>query len=303
MAEKTKEKNKSKNKITLIIPIVFIMVGLIVGVYPVVVPLINQAIINTKINDYDKEINNMSEDKKEEIVNEFKKYNETGRSNYYTALNTETIISYIDIPSIDIYLPIYKGTATETLDRGIGHLDDTSLPIGGKGSHCVLTGHSGLTTQIMFNNLEKVKIGDLFALHTYGKTLKYKVFNIITVLPNEVMDNIEYDKQHDYCTLVTCTPTGINSHRLLVQAERTSDDADMELKNTENTVANEATDKINNNDNTDKVNTENKREFTVNNTVWFCFFISLALEIVGIITLIRNFRTENNVQRKIEKNN
>lgn len=132
------------------------------------------------------------------------KYNSTGNSNYYNALNLGEVISYIEIPKINVYLPIYNDTSEKTLSVAIGHLERTSLPVGGKGTHCVLTGHSGLTTNKLFTDLDKLEVGDTFTLHTLDKKLVYKVTNIEIILPDDVYYNCEYDK--DQCTLVTCTP-------------------------------------------------------------------------------------------------
>ena len=129
------------------------------------------------------------------------------------------IMGYIEIPVIDVNLPIYHGTDDNTLEYGIGHLLGTSLPVGGSSTHTVLTGHSGMASQRMFSDLDQLTEGDVFYLEVLGEKLAYQVDQIKTVLPHDTTYlGIESDK--DYCTLITCTPFGVNTHRLLVRGTR-----------------------------------------------------------------------------------
>lgn len=135
-------------------------------------------------------------------------------------LNGDGIMGYIEIPKLDIYLPVSHGTEAETLENSVGHVIGSSLPVGGNGTHAVLSGHSGMSDQKMFSDLDKLQEGDLFYLHVLDETLAYKVSRIDTVLPEDTsLLGIEPDK--DMVTLVTCTPFGVNTHRLLVRGERT----------------------------------------------------------------------------------
>ena len=129
------------------------------------------------------------------------------------------IMGYVEIPLLGVELPIYHGTEETTLDRGVGHLLGSSLPVGGLGTHCVLTGHSGLAGQKMFSDLDKLKKGDVFYLKTLDEALAYMVLDIHTVLPEDT-SQLTIDPNRDSCTLVTCTPYGVNTHRLLVRGER-----------------------------------------------------------------------------------
>lgn len=129
------------------------------------------------------------------------------------------IMGYIEIPVIGVDLPIYHGTTEDTLDRGVGHLLGSSLPVGGESTHCILTGHSGLAGQKMFSDINKLAKDDVFYLHILGDTLAYKVTEINTVLPEDT-SLLGIDAGKDVCTLVTCTPYGVNTHRLLVRGER-----------------------------------------------------------------------------------
>lgn len=129
------------------------------------------------------------------------------------------IMGYVEIPAIAVTLPIYHGTADATLETGVGHLLGTSLPIGGAGTHTVLTGHSGMVSQKMFTDLNQLAVGDVFYLNVLGTRLAYQVDQIKTVLPYDIT-YLGITEGEDYCTLITCTPYGINTHRLLVRGSR-----------------------------------------------------------------------------------
>ena len=141
--------------------------------------------------------------------------------NYSALLNVrgDGIMGYVQIPSIGVDLTIFHGTAEETLDRGVGHLLGSSLPVGGIGMHCVLTGHSGLAGTRMFSDLDQLKKGDVFYLKVLDETHAYMILDINTVLPEDT-SLLGVDPNRDSVTLVTCTPFGVNTHRLLVRGER-----------------------------------------------------------------------------------
>ena len=128
-------------------------------------------------------------------------------------------MGYVSIPKINVTLPIYHGTESDTLQRGIGHLLGTSLPVGGADTHAVLTAHSGMASQRMFSDLPQLKDGDVFYLEVLNETLAYQVDQIKTVLPHDTT-HLGIEAQQDLCTLVTCTPFGVNTHRLLVRGHR-----------------------------------------------------------------------------------
>jgi len=141
---------------------------------------------------------------------------------YYSVLNIggDGMMGYIRIPAIKVKLPIYHGTSQEVLAKGVGHLEQTSFPIGGESSHTVLSAHTGSPTSELFTNLDQLEEGDLFFLEILGETLAYQVDQIKVVEPDDI-DGLMIEPSKDYATLVTCTPYGINSHRLLVRGERT----------------------------------------------------------------------------------
>lgn len=135
-------------------------------------------------------------------------------------MTDDGVMGFIEIPSIDVSLPVYHGTSEQVLEKGAGHLQGTSLPVGGESTHTVLTGHTGLSSAKLFTDLTELEEGDIFFLNVMGEKLAYKVDQIKVVLPTE-LDDLAVVSGRDYCTLVTCTPYGVNSHRLLVRGERT----------------------------------------------------------------------------------
>lgn len=238
MRKKKKETKKKEKKSGISFGSVFFSIIMIIGIglmlYPSITNLVNEGHQTVAIADYDKVTESLSEKEKEKIWNEALEYNQLLSSNNVMHLNKTNeaayqktlnitgtgIMGYIKIPKCNIELPIYHGTSKEILQVGVGHLEGTSLPVGGKGTHCAVSGHTGLPSSKMFNNITELKEGDLFMIKTLGKTLTYKVDNIKVVLPNDAK-SITRVPGKDYCTLITCTPYGVNSHRLLVRGHRT----------------------------------------------------------------------------------
>lgn len=146
---------------------------------------------------------------------------EQGKPLYDTLLNVtdDGLMGILEIPIIDITVPIYHGTETEVLSQGVGHIYGTSLPIGGTGTHVAVSGHSGMAGQRMLTDLPDMEIGNIFFIHILGETLTYQVDQIKTVLPDDISD-LAIDPEKDYVTLITCTPYGVNTHRLLVRGVR-----------------------------------------------------------------------------------
>ena len=141
--------------------------------------------------------------------------------NYDEVLNIsgDGIMGYLSIPEIDVSLPIYHGTSDEVLSKGVGHVDYSSLPIGGDGTHCILAAHRGLTSAKLFTDLDELEIGDMFYITVLDETLAYEVDQITTVEPDD-FSQLQFEDDQDYCTLLTCTPYGINTERLLVRGHR-----------------------------------------------------------------------------------
>lgn len=138
-------------------------------------------------------------------------------------------MGYIEIPKLQCTLPIYHGTDEGTLQRNIGHLSGSSVPVGGESTHSVLSGHRGLPSAKLFSDLDKLTEGDQFVLRVLNETLTYEVDQILIVLPDE-MDSLRIEEGKDQCTLVTCTPYGVNSHRLLVRGHRIENGAASDIR-------------------------------------------------------------------------
>ncbi|MBQ7535966.1 MAG: class C sortase [Stomatobaculum sp.] len=149
------------------------------------------------------------------------KMNEAQKKEYESKLTFSStgVMGYIDVPKINVKLPIYHGTSDAVLQTSIGHLPETSLPVGGSGSHCVLSGHRGLPSARLFSDLDKMSYGDTFTLSVLNETYTYQVDQIRVVEPTDIRE-LKIQPDMDLCTLVTCTPYGINSHRLLVRGHR-----------------------------------------------------------------------------------
>ena len=223
---------KKRKVVTLILLGVF-LVGLSVLLYPSVSSYWNSITQSKAIVGYDTIVKSLSPKDYSEIFEKAEKYNEdlknlkfplsdyTQLDGYEDCLNAtgDGVIGYIDIDKIQVKLPIYHGTNPSTLNHACGHIEGSSMPIGGKGTHAALSAHRGLPSAKLFSDLDKLEVGDIFRITVLDKTYIYEVDQIKTVLPNDVSDLlIEEDKE--LCTLVTCTPYGINSHRLLVRGHR-----------------------------------------------------------------------------------
>lgn len=221
----------------IILAIIVLLLGLGVLGYPTVSNYLSQKNSSYALDTYEKEVKKQS---KELLSQEWAKaqaFNETLagnpvhdpfiegsgyaiQSNYFELLTINNMMGKLEIPKIKVEMPIYHGTSEKTLKRGIGHLEGSSLPVGGKNTHSVLTGHTGLTAGKMLTDLTELREGDLFYVSVLDKTLAYKVDQIQVVLPEET-DALKLVKGQDHCTLLTCTPYGVNSHRLLVRGVRT----------------------------------------------------------------------------------
>ena len=198
--------------------------------YPFISDQVNKRNATQVIENFDKEIENMDKEEIDVIKEAAKKYNEQlseAISNdemdavkYKDISGENQVIGYIVIPKIDVNLPIYSGTDEKVLKKGVGHMSQTSYPLGGESTHCVLTGHRGLPSATLFTDLDEMELGDEFYLHVMDEVLAYRVDKIDVVEPTEG-DGLEIVEGEDYCTLVTCTPYAINTHRLLVRGTRT----------------------------------------------------------------------------------
>lgn len=166
-------------------------------------------------NEYNKQIQGSSQI----FLEPFAEKEKHDRKSYADALNIGEVMGYVEIPKVKVKLPIYPGTSEEVLSRGVGHLEKSSLPVGGEGTHTVLTGHRGLPAAVLFTNLDKMKESDVFYIHSLDKVLAYEVDQIKIISPSETENLLNVNNQ-DYATLLTCTPYGVNTHRLIVRGHR-----------------------------------------------------------------------------------
>jgi len=220
------------NKITVIMIFLF-FVGLSLLLYPTISNFYNQKVGSKAIVDYEAMLKNKDDNEYDEMFEDAKNYNKklSKLSNpfityktikgYDKLLNLDNngMIGYISIKKIKVELPIYHGTKEEVLGKAVGHLEGSSLPIGGIGTHSVLSAHRGLPSSTLFTNLDKLEIGDTFEIKVLNKKLTYQVDKIQIVKPSDIK-SLKIEKDKDYVTLVTCTPYGINTHRLLVRGVR-----------------------------------------------------------------------------------
>lgn len=218
----------------------FLLVGLFILNYPFISQWINRRSESRAVESYEKQTGILDEEKKSAMKQEAEIYNrellekQTGvtdgfsgdiqRDNRYESLlnpSGDGIMGIIRIPKIQVQLPVYHGTSEKVLKEGAGHLYGSSLPTGGAGTHAVLSSHRGLPSKTLFTDLDQLTEGDLFFLDILGEEMAYRVDQILTVVPEET-EALEIVPGKDYVTLITCTPYGINSHRLLVRGERIS---------------------------------------------------------------------------------
>ena len=230
---KTEQKKNSSNASTIILVAIF-FVGLSVLLYPTISDFWNEKRQSQAIVDYDSYIENLTPEDYSEIFSVADRYNKKIRNmsfpfmnhkniadEYYNTLdvNGNGMMGYITIEKIKVQLPVYHGTSDAVLNSAVGHVEGSSLPVGGESTHSVLSAHRGLPSAKLFTNLDKVEIGDVFTIRILDRTITYQVDQILIVLPHET-DDLNIVAGEDYCTLVTCTPYGINTHRMLVRGTR-----------------------------------------------------------------------------------
>ena len=226
---------KIKRKTALILGILLLLVGLVnLAYYPLSIYMSNKVHLQN-IHDYDFSVSQLPVDEYDIMLQDAHEYNadlyerssqigfldEDQEEVYNSMLDVSETgrFGYIEIPKINLSEPIYHGTSNEVLTKGIGHLSGSSLPVGGENTRSILTGHSGLTNAVLFTRLNQLKVGDVFMITVLKETVTYEVYDIQELLPLEANDLPIFEGE-DVCTLVTCSPYGINSHRLLVTGRR-----------------------------------------------------------------------------------
>ncbi len=229
----TTQKKKSGSASTIILVAIF-FVGLSVLLYPTVSDFWNEKRQSQAIINYDDLIVDLTPEDNSELFSNADIYNQKLRDvsfpflnhknisdEYYEALdvNGDGMMGYITIEKIKVQLPIYHGTSDKVLNSAVGHIEGSSLPVGGESTHAVLSAHRGLPSAKLFTNLDKLEVGDIFTIRILDRTITYQVDQVLIVLPHET-DALNIVQGEDYCTLITCTPYGINTHRMLVRGTR-----------------------------------------------------------------------------------
>lgn len=223
-----------KGRFTTLLLILIFLAGLSLLLYPSVSNYWNSMHQSRAIASYSEKVAAISEEEYDTYLKEATEYNRhiLNRANVYSPSDNEKaqyksllnisgngVMGYIEIPTINVVLPIYHGTSDNVLQVAVGHLDWTSLPVGGESTHCVLSGHRGLPSAKLFTHLDKLVVGDVFMIRVLDEILTYEVDQVLIVEPNDT-EALRIVNGEDYCTLVTCTPYGINTHRLLVRGHR-----------------------------------------------------------------------------------
>lgn len=227
--------SKRKNTIIIICFIIVILLGAGAAAYPLIASINNEHTQSLVQTDYEEKLQQLDTSEIDAALAAAREYNKTISTvqiedvdkikadlpPYEDLLNLANngIMGYIMIPAINIDLPIYHGTTGAAMEKGAGHMEGTSLPVGGIGTHAVISAHSGMASAKLFTDLDKLKLGDMFFITVCNQKLAYEVDNIAVVEPTDI-DLIRIDTQQDYVTLLTCTPYGVNTHRLLVRGHR-----------------------------------------------------------------------------------
>ncbi len=229
-----KETKKRKSSISTIVLVAIFFIGLCILLYPTISDFWNEKRQSQAVMNYDDLIVNLTPADYSEYFKKANDYNRKlslisspfiGHRNlkdeYYSTLdvNGNGMMGYITIEKIKVQLPIYHGTSDQVLNSAVGHVEGSSIPVGGEGTHSVLSAHRGLPSAKLFTNLDKLTVGDIFTIRILDKTLTYQVDQVLIVLPDKI-DDLYAVPGEDLCTLVTCTPYGINTHRMLVRGTR-----------------------------------------------------------------------------------
>lgn len=222
-----------KKRLPLVILILSIVVGMLVAVYPLFSNWYSERVSAKITTQYTETIENISYTSLQAEKAAAQKYNESLYAIRLKGDETETlaeyedilnitddgVMAYVEIPAIDVNLPVYHTTESAVLDKGVGHMEMTSLPVGGENTHAVISAHTGMAGAKMFGDLELLEVGDIFCIHVLNETLSYEVDKISVTVPADI-SSIRIEQGKDLCTLVTCTPFGLNTHRLLVRGHR-----------------------------------------------------------------------------------
>lgn len=236
---------KIKERLTIFLFILMIIVGLGIILYPIISNQVYQKYYQDVIGNYERTVTKQKNSQNEKLIEEAREYNHSltstnivdafqnpnreSSSEYMSILNVNDkgMIGYISIPKIDVRIPIYHGTSSNVLQKGVGHLEGSSFPVGGENTHAILSAHRGLPSSRLFTDLNQLKAGDIFYIYILDQVFAYQVDQILVTEPSET-EALKIVDGKDYVTLVTCTPYAINTHRLLVRGERIDYNRDVE---------------------------------------------------------------------------
>ncbi|OEG09981.1 class A sortase [Enterococcus termitis] len=230
MKQLDQAKQPRRMSVLLILAALMIVGGMLTLLYPIVGNYLADRERSAAVSSYDESLKHMSKSQQDEQMSLAQKYNEmiykqqngkrAEKINYNKIINEKGVMGTLDIPALNIeHMPFYHGTDFRTLDKGLGHYEPTSIPVGGKNTRSVISGHSGLENQVLFTEINSLEVGDLFFINILGKRLAYQIESFEEVLPKE-SDRIKVQKGKDMVTLLTCTPPGVNTYRLLVNGVR-----------------------------------------------------------------------------------
>lgn len=244
-------KSKIKENIPFIFFTLLFLIGFGIMLYPVISNALSQISYNETISSYEQSVSDENSSLYQSMIQEAVHYNEklttssivdvfsdpeiTNSEEYMDILNLnrDGVMGYISIPKIDIKIPIYHGTSSEVLSKGVGHLEGSSFPVGGESTHAILSAHRGLPSARLFTDLDQLEVGDKFYIYILDQVYTYQVDQVLVIEPSET-EALQIQDGKDLVTLVTCTPYGVNTHRLLVRGERVEELAEQVIESESN---------------------------------------------------------------------
>lgn len=244
-------KSKIKENIPFIFFTLLFLIGFGIMLYPVLSNALSQISYNETISSYEQSVSDENSSLYQSMIQEAVNYNEklttssivdvfsdpeiTNSEEYMNILNLnrDGVMGYILIPKIDIKIPIYHGTSSEVLSKGVGHLEGSSFPVGGESTHAILSAHRGLPSARLFTDLDQLEVGDKFYIYILDQVYTYQVDQVLVIEPSET-EALQIQDGKDLVTLVTCTPYGVNTHRLLVRGERVEELAEQVIESESN---------------------------------------------------------------------
>lgn len=279
-------KSKIKENIPFIFFTLLFLIGFGIMLYPVLSNALSQISYNETISSYEQSVSDENSSLYQSMIQEAVNYNEklttssivdvfsdpeiTNSEEYMDILNLnrDGVMGYISIPKIDIKIPIYHGTSSEVLSKGVGHLEGSSFPVGGESTHAILSAHRGLPSARLFTDLDQLEVGDKFYIYILDQVYTYQVDQVLVIEPSET-EALQIQDGKDLVTLVTCTPYGVNTHRLLVRGERVEELAEQVIES------------------------ESNRDLTINDYVLYIGLFGAIVLVLVTIIIVRKIHRKN----------